>query len=171
MSCSVYVACKMTGRSRVEQINRAQAVCDYLQFCGLTPISPVFSEGVKPTQGELFPASREELLGNWKRDKELISRECHVVLLDGADEGSIGMSREHGYNRYSLWKPTVVLWNKPRGITVAEFEDDHVAYSLVEAAWFIQKNFGTRLKRWKWRVKIINRSLPRWIWNQILAWR
>lgn len=161
----------MTGRCRKEQVERAEDVCDTLAAYGLTAISPVISEGVQPIPGELIPASREELRGNWTRDKHLISRVAHVVLLDGADEGSVGMNREYGYNRYSLWKPTVVLWTSPRGYTVADFEDDMVAYSITEAAIFIQKNFGTRRKRWVWRIKMLARCLPKWIINQIYAWR
>ena len=170
-NCIVYVACRMTGRCRAEQVERAEDVCDVLRTYGLTPVSPVISEGVQPIPGELVPNSREELLGNWTRDKILISRVAHVVLLDGADEGSVGMAREHGYNRYSLWKPTVVLWNNPRGYTVADFEDDMVAISLSDAAEFISLNFGTRRKRIAWRIRMLARCLPKWIVNQIYAWR
>jgi hypothetical protein len=53
------------------------------------------SEGVQPIKGELIPASREELFGNWTRDKILISRVCHVMLLDGADEGSVGLANQN----------------------------------------------------------------------------
>jgi|GEM_PF-3353210 len=169
--CIVYVACRMTGRCRAEQVERAKWAIDYLAEFGLTGISPVISEGVPAIKGELHPASKEELLGNWTRDKILISRVAHVVLLDGADEGSVGMAREHGYNRYSLWKPTVVIWNQQRGHTVADFEDDLVAYNFLEAANFILKNFGTRRKRIAWRIRMLARCLPKWIINQIYAWR
>ena len=161
----------MTGRCRQEQVERAEAVIDYLAEFGITAISPVISEGVPPIKGELIPNSREELFGNWTRDKHLISRVAHVVLLDGADEGSVGMAREHGYNRYSLWKPTVVLWSQYRGHTVADFEDDLVAYNLLEAANHILKHYGTRRKRWAWRIRMLARCLPKWIINQLYAWR
>ncbi len=161
----------MTGRDRREQIARARSAINVLYAFGITGISPVVTEGVEPIPGDLTTTCKEMLRGHWTRDKHLISRVCHVTLLDGADEGSVGMAREHGYNRYSLWKPTVVIWNQPRGYTVADFEDDHVCFSLYEAAKYIRDNFLTRRQRWVWRIKMLVRSLPKWIINQLYAWR
>lgn len=170
-ACVVYIACRMTGRDRKEMVSRALHVCWELERFGLTPISPVLEEGVTPTQGTLVPASREELKGNWTRDKYIIRRMAHVVLLDGADEGSIGMSREYGLNRYCLWKPTVVLWGKHRGLTVADFEDDLATDYLSDAIDLIVKNFSTPWKRRKWRIKMLLHSLPKWCIDQLYAWR
>lgn len=171
LNCRVYVACRMTGRDRTEQIERANYVRAIFALAGIEAISPVISEGVQPEPGVLLPTSREELLGNWTRDKVLIMREAHVVLLDGADDGSVGMAREYAYNRYCLWKPTVILWHKPRGLTVAEFEDDAITTSVLDAALFIRKNYGTRCKRWRWRVRMLTRSIPKWLLGQLYAWR
>lgn len=161
----------MTGRCRAEQVARAHEVVATFKQFGLTAISPVISEGVENKPGPLIPNSESELLGNWTRDKYLIARKAHVVLLDGADEGSIGMAREYAYNRYALWKPTIILWNEPRGFTVAAFEDDAIVYSLIDAAATIAIHFATRRQRWAWRIKMLARSLPKWIVNQLYAWR
>lgn len=172
INCTVYVACRMTGRDKAEQIDRAQYVFRILRAYGMNPISPVFDEGVDYKKGEpLIPMCAKELLEHWERDKYIIRRVAHVVLLDGADEASIGMTREYGLNRYCLWKPTIILWERQRGINVSHFEDDLSTYSLVKAVDIIASRFGTPWKRRVWRAKMLLRSLPRWIVDQLYAWR
>jgi len=171
IDCKVYVACKMTGRSKVEQVVRAKYMCAILHAYGLEAISPVIEENVEPEDKPLSQMSEQELYKNWSRDKEIMVNESHVVLLDGNDEGSIGMSREYGFNRYCLWKPTVTLWNHDRGITVADFEDDSIFMSAHEAAAYIAFRYGSRWNRWKWRAKMLYRTLPKFIERQIRAWR
>jgi hypothetical protein len=162
----------MTGRDKAEQIDRAEYVCRILRALGLNPISPVFNEEVDYKKGEtLLPMCVEDLRRHWEGDKYIIRRVAHVVLLDGADEASIGMTREYGLNRYCLWKPTIILWERQRGINVSHFEDDLSTYSLVEAADIIANLFGTPWKRRVWRIKMLLRSLPQWIIDQLYAWR
>jgi hypothetical protein len=170
-NCIVYIACRMTGRDRVEQVRRAKFLCDKLVLAGITPISPVVDEGVKEEPGALFPTSQCELRAHWERDKHIITRIAHVVLFDGADEGSVGMAREYGLSRYCCWKPTIILWAFDRGITVADFEDDAIAFDIDNVIDKIHCNYFTRGQRWRWRLRMLNRSLPRWIVNQIYAWR
>lgn len=170
IDCNVYVACKMTGRDKVDMVRRASYVCILLKKYGLTPIHPVIEEHIVPTQGPLVNRDQDKLRGFWKRDKWLIRNKAHVVLIDGANQKSFGVEREYGLNRWCLWKPTVLLIPDP-AMSVADFEDDYIAVSLSDAAEFIRENFGTRRKRWKWRVKMLMRSLPGWISSQILAWR
>jgi hypothetical protein len=170
-NCCVYIACRMTGRDRVEQVRRARYICDQLKQAGITPISPVIDEKVPATPGPLIPASREELRGHWTRDKHIITRLAHVILFDGADEGSVGMGREYGFARYALWKPTIILWHSNRGITVADFEDDAIVLDIPHAIKVIYANYFTRSQRWRWRAKMLARSFPKWILRQIYAWR
>jgi len=161
----------MTGRSKQDQVRRAKFVCNKLRQAGITPISPVLDEGVEETPEALVVGDREELRGHWTRDKYIIARCAHVILFDGSDEGSVGVTREYGFARYCLWKPSIILWNKPRGITVADFEDDAIVFTVEQAIDVILRNYFTRLQRWRWRRKMLFRSLPRWFVNQIYAWR
>lgn len=172
MSCSVYIATPMTGRSRQEQISRALYLCSVLTQYGLKGISPVIEEGVENKPGVLLQNSEERLKGFWNRDKDIMSYRARVTLIDGGDEGSVGVGREHGFNRYCLWKPTVVIWKKDRGITVAKFEDDALFVNDEhEAAIFIQRNWGTWNKYVIWRIKMLTRTLPKWLWRQIYAFK
>lgn len=160
----------MTGRDRKEMVMRAKHVCHVLEKAGLKPISPVLEEKVKSTTGPLVNNSRTRLKIFWKRDKEIIRKIAHVVLIDGAHDKSFGVEREYGLNRWNLWKPTVLIM-KRNGITVADFEDDNVVETVEQAADVIAAKWGTRWKRWKWRIKMLDRCLPAWLWAQILAWR
>lgn len=168
--CSVYVACKMTGRDKAEMVKRAKYVSAVLKQFGLTPISPVIEEGVDEKPGPLVNDSKQRLAGHWARDKHIIRYQAHVILVDGADAKSFGVERELGLMRYCLWKP-VVLVMPDQGITVATMEDDYITNDIFKAAEYIRDNWGTRRKRWLWRIKMLTRTLPRWVWGQIMAWR
>lgn len=170
-SCVVYVACKMTGRSRTEQIERALFMCRVLREHGIVPISPVLEEGVRPGSEALKPASAGDLRSNWARDKHILRYKAHVCLMDGADEGSVGMGREYGITRYCLWKPTLVLWSHARGLTVADFEDDAIVFSPQAAAAEIEQKWLSRWQRWTWRAKLLFRCLPQFLKDQAYAWR
>jgi hypothetical protein len=170
INCKVYVACRMTGRSKREQVERARYMCQVLKAYNLTPISPVLEENIQPEDAILVQTTDTDLAQYWARDKEIMSYEAHVTLMDGGDEGSVGMGREYGFNRYALWKPTITLWSQDRGITVAQFEDDAIFLSAHEAAAYIAVNFGTRWKRWKWRLKMLRKSIPTFLKRQGAAW-
>ena len=171
MACKIYIACKMTGRDKLEMNKRAEYVCKTLQEYGLTPISPVLEEKVEAKEGKLINNDKERLQGFWKRDKEIIAKEAHVVLMDHAEMKSFGMEREYGYNRFCLWKPTVIMVPPNTPLSVAQFEDDAFYYSVHHAAQEIARLWGTRTRRWIWRIKMLNRALPSWIYLQLLAWR
>lgn len=170
MACKVYIACKMTGRDKHEMVERAKYVCAVLRQYGITPISPVMEENVDDKPEILVNDNRERLHGYWKRDKWIIRRLAHVVLLDGADAKSFGMEREYALSRYCIWKPTVLLVPNVE-LSVATFEDDFIHRDVHSVGKFIRDTFGTRRKRWNWRIRMLLRSLPQWFWDQILAWR
>lgn len=169
--CRVYVGCKMSGRDRAEMVARAKRVCDILRESGLTPISPVIEENVKDEPGKLINSDKDRLRGFWTRDKEILIKEAHVMLWDHAEQKSFGAEREMALMRFCLWKPTVIYVAPGTPISVAAFEDDAVFSSIHEAAKCIAENWGTRQKRFKWRVNMLLRTLPLWVYRQVLAWR
>ena len=171
LDVTVYIATAMSNRSKHDQVTRAKYMCDVLSIYGITPVSPVLEEKVPDEPGPLVETNYARLKKNWARDKEIIAYEAHVTLMDGGDEGSVGMGREYGLNRYGLWKPTITLWNKDRGLTVAEFEDDSIFTDEHSAAAYIAEQYGTRWKRWKWRIRMLARSLPTFIKRQVYAFR
>lgn len=170
MSVSVYVATRMTGRDKREQVHRAKHVCAILKQYGINPISPVLSENVENKPGPLINDNKERLAGFWKRDKEIIRYEAHVVLIDGAHEKSFGVEREYMLNRGVLWKPTVLLC-PPMGLTVVDFEDDALVHDVHQAGELIRERWGTKWKRIKWRALMLMRSLPKRIKDETYAWR
>ncbi len=171
MSCIVYIACRMSNRDKTEQVDRAEHVCGVLRLFNLTPISPVLIEGIKRDSGALLNDNKNRLKSFWVRDKYIIRNMAHVVIIDGADEKSFGVEREMAYARWCIWKPCLLVMPKQRGYTVADLEDDCVTESIEQAAELIRKNWGTWFKRFIWRLKMLNRSLPKWVIGQILAFR
>lgn len=150
---------------------RARYVCRTLKKYGITPISPVIEEGVKAEKGKLINSDKPRLKTFWDRDKDIIRYESHVVLMDHAEMKSFGMEREYMLQRGVLWKPVVMIVEPGTPLSVAEFEDDYVTYSVEQAAIHIRKMWGTRRKRWAWRLKMLNHSLAKWLYDQVMAWR
>lgn len=167
----VYIASPMSGYEKSEMIARASRVCQIFKEAGITPISPVIEEGVKDEPGKLINSDKELLYNYWKRDKWLIIHKAHVVFIDHAERKSFGCEREYCLNRGVLWKPTVIYVSPGTPTSVAEWEDDKVFESIHEAAEYIVKHWGTRRKRWIWRIRMLNKTLPTWIWRQLLSWR
>lgn len=171
MNCKVYIATKMTGRDRLEMVTRAKFVCGILKEYGLDPISPILEESVKPEEGKLVNHDKEKLHGFWKRDKEIIIKEAHVVLIDHGEMKSFGIEREYCLSRGVLWKPTCMLVPNHTPLSVAQFEDDRIFYSLHDAAQTIGRMWGTGHRRRIWRIQMLIRTLPKWLYRQALQWR
>lgn len=169
MSCVIYLGCKMTGRDKQEQIRRAKYVSAVLSQYGLTVISPVLVENVENTPGPLINNSIDHLKRVWRADKDILRHQAHVMVWDNAQDKSFGAERELGLMRYSLWKPVVLLM-PDLGLSVASIEDDYITDDPHIAGAFIRHKFGTRWKRVKWRLQMLNRTLVYWLWTQILAW-
>lgn len=170
MSCTIYVACKMSNRDRKEMIYRAVFVTQVLMNHGLDPISPVIAEEVVNQPGILVNDDEARLKAFWTADKELIRRRAHVVLMDHAEMKSYGMENEYALARFCLWKPTVLVMEK-HNLSIADFEADFVTDSISAAAEFIRINFNTWPKRAWWRVKMLTKTLPGWLLYQALAFR
>jgi len=170
-SLIVYIACKMTGRDKAEMVHRAEYVVKVLASFGIKAISPVLEEGVKADNVKLINYNADQVKGFWARDKHIIRYISHAVLFDHAEMSSFGMVREYCLNRGVLWKPTVITVEKGIPTSVARWEDDGIYFSTHAAAADLREKYGSRVKRWKWRVKMISRSLPKFLIGQLYAWR
>jgi len=166
----IYLATKMTGKDKKEQVEHAQYVTEVLKKYDVQVVSPVLEEKVLALPGPLLNTDEKRLKGFWKRDKEIITREVHAVVIDGADQKSFGVEREYGLSRYCMWKPTVLYMPKTF-LNVSQFEDDWVSDDLEAIGKYLQDNFGTRTKRIIWRIKMLARSLPKWVVDQMYQFR
>ena len=144
----------------------------YLKSCGIIALDPVQEEGVKPKKKKL-QASYEDMVKFWKRDKQLI-REANVVFDMSPTFKSEGVAHELAYARYFLWKPVVRVYEgqpMPPKASVAFFEDDMLASSLLEACVESRNHWGTWIKRAKWRTKLLARCLWKFMLYQIQEWK
>jgi hypothetical protein len=167
-SLVVYIACKMTGRDRTDMVERAKFSVDVFAKYGIKAISPVLKENV-PNEPGVLVNDQATLAGHWHDDKHIIRRVSHAVCFDQAEMASFGMTREYSLNRGVLWKPTVIVTRVPS--SVAQFEDDFITGSLNSAAAYMATKWGSRWKRWTWRATMMNKSLLRFIVDQIMSWR
>lgn len=164
----LYLARGMTGRIKEEVVAEAVSDKEFLEKAGFTVLCPVMEEGVESTK-QVLRSSRQLMETYWPRDKAMI-REAHIVLDMTPHLNSEGVKHEVGYARYNLWKPVVRVFptgKLPIKSSVSHFEDDAVVDSIVEAVEYILRVHGTRWKRLKWRMKMLNKSLPKWIYYQL----
>lgn len=169
-SCRVYVACKMTSRDKAEMHRRAKFVCEVFAAYGLKAVSPVLEEQIKDEPGRLVNHDKELLHSHWKRDKDIVRYETRVTVLDHAEMKSFGMEREYGLNRYCLWKPTLILIPQGTPLSVAQFEDDQIFYSAHSLAAYVSAHWGSRWSYWRWRLMLLIRKLPRFVFDQFYQW-
>ncbi len=168
----IYLARSMSGRVKQEVVNDATADKKFLEKAGFCVLCPVISEGIEVSK-EILQANKKAMTFFWARDKEMI-REANVVFDMSPDRKSEGVAHELGYARYSLWKPVIRVYptgKLPPPASVAFFEDDYICDTLVEAIEYSLRMHGTLYKRIKWRVKMLNRCLLKWITNQIKEWK
>lgn len=164
----LYTARAMSNRIKSDVVREAKEDKDFLERAGFVVLCPVDKENVKASK-DVLNASRTQMEAFWPADKALI-REAHVVLDMSPLANSEGVKHELGYARYSLWKPVIRVFPEgkiPPLSSVAFFEDDYICDSLMEAVEYIIRVHGTLFKRIKWRMAMLNRCLPKWIWNQL----
>lgn len=164
MSVRCYVAHAMTGRSGNELLAESAEVKKVLERHGIEPLDPVITENVKKTHKPLHN-NGETLKRYWARDKKMI-REAHVLLDITGPAKSEGVAHEIGLARYGLWKPVIRVYEH-LGPSIARIEDDYIARNVEDAARMIEANWGTFWKRLVWRLKLLNRCLPRFILWQL----
>lgn len=166
----IYLARKMTGLTGKEIVYKAHCALTTAKILlgkEVQILDPVTEEGVKPTN-EIVKAPAHLLTKFWARDKQMI-REAHVIIDMTGAEKSEGVAHEIGYARYNLWKPTVRVYPELGKDTpsVARLEDDVIATSYDEALMLAHQYWGTWSKRLMWRLKMLNRCLPKWIMYQL----
>jgi hypothetical protein len=160
----VYCAKAMTGIRGDTLVKQAKETRDILQRHGIEVLDPVLAEHVKKSKRRLHN-SFSKLREYWDRDKELI-REAHAIIDCTPQLNSEGVKHEIGYARFTLWKPTVRLYPH-LGPSIAKIEDDYIASTLDEAADVINERWGNWYKRFKWRLVMLNRCLPKFVYYQI----
>lgn len=168
----VYVARAMTGRVKEDVVKEAKADKAYLENLGFIVLDPVTSEGVTETQ-DILQSPKEKMDVYWPRDKQMI-REAHVVFNMSPHMPSLGVMREHGYARYHLWKKTVTIFQHskmPEEGAICYYEDDLVTATLEEAALDSLRTHGTFWRRFKWRLALCIRCLPKAIWHHLGEWK
>jgi len=168
MAIKIYAARGMTGRVKEEVVNEAKQDKEFLEKAGLTVLCPVAKEGVEATK-QILLSSSKAMKSYWPEDKRMI-REAHVLFDHSPHMNSEGVKHELGYGRYALWKPVVRIYPSgklPPKSSVAYFEDDYICDSLEEAIEYVYRVHGTFRKRLKWRLKMLNRCIPKWLLFQL----
>jgi hypothetical protein len=165
----VYLAKAMSGRTGAELVREAK-LAQKLCPATIELFDPVVIEGIKVTRKPVGAGLLPEVLSrHWERDKQAI-RAAHVVFDMTGSAKSEGVTHEIGYARYCLWKPVVRLW-PDLGTSIARLEDDSIVATLEDGFREIESRWGTRAKRFLWRAKMLNRSLPRWVGHQVGEWK
>lgn len=165
-----YTAAVMSGQPSIEVLERAQnAICVLSQY-GIQALDPVTTEGVKPSKKKI-DTPYKQMIHHWQRDKQMI-REAHVVIDLTPTFKSEGVQHELGYARYFLYKPIIRVfpeWYDLSKGSIAYFEDDVVAFGLIDAAQKIVKHWGTPWKRFVWRFKLL-KCVPQAIVFKLKEW-
>lgn len=159
-----YLAHALTGRNGADIELEGKLAEQVLFQYGCEVLDPATVEGISDKQKEVR-ASVEDLKAFWKRDKEMIRSADVLIDLTGPMK-SEGVAHEIGYARYCLWIPVIRVWPN-LGASIARLEDDFIVQDVQEAGRLIREHFGTRGKRLKWRVNLLGRHLPKWVWRQM----
>ncbi len=163
-----YVARAMSGKIKEDVVREAKADKEFLEKAGFKVLCPVFEEGVEPTK-QILRSSKQAMDRYWSRDKQMI-REAHVIFNMSPDQPSLGVIREYGYARYCLWKKVISVFPPdkiPAKAAICHYEDDYVTDSLLDAIGEAYRTHGTWLKRFNWRISMLNRCLVKWFWYQL----
>lgn len=163
----IYIACSMTGQDQLALIKKAKYEKLIFEKAGFRVFHPVLEEGLKHSHKPLT-ADPDTLPPKWRLDKEAI-RHSFCLVDASADLKSEGREHELGLMRYCYWRPVVRI--SPRHAagfySIACLEDDLIVGTVEEAAALIKSKFGTRRKRIMWRLRMLNRSVPRFLLEQI----
>lgn len=168
----VYAARAMSGRQKRLVRKEAKSDAGFLRDAGISVLCPVEEEKVDDSPS-IISSSYGEMARYWKRDKQMI-REAHIIFDMTPHLNSEGSKHEIGYGRYFLWKPVVRIFplgKLPSLASVAYFEDDYICDSLLEAIEYSYRVHGNWLKRLWWRLKMLNRCLPRFLTYQLGAFK
>ena len=158
----VYLACRMTGRSKASMVKEAKIAVEVLSKYGIKCISPVLEENIDPKHEILEDLTELELVRERKKDKDFIKKSHQLLDLSAASPlRSEGATHEYLYARYALFKPVVRLFPKGLGISIARLENGYIVQTLDEAGIAIINKWGTRLQRIQWRID--ERIFQKWM--------
>lgn len=161
----IYSAMRMTGRYQDELVQEANLLKRTLENYGYEVLNPVIEEKVVPVHEVLEQLDPERLERYWQRDKECL-KEAHIVLDYKSCNKSDGVGVELALSRFCYWKPTVRIFPNS-GICISRIEYDEVFYTLEEALLYMSKHYRTKRQLLFWRVNMLVKSLPQWLWLQI----
>lgn len=167
MPVKIYMATAMTGRSGQELWNEVARIRPIYEKYGIEFITPVEGEGIASDKQVLIDRSDDEMTLIWKKKDKQQIRDVHVFVYIAPKFNSQGITKEYCLARGILWKPTVGVYDKVKAGFISRAEDDAAVTSHEEAALLIKVRWGTRFKRLNWRLKMLNRCLLGWIWDQI----
>ncbi len=156
-----YTSQRMTGRMCDEMLVEAKMLVRVLGNHGIKALNPVLEEDI-PNEHILLPTvSSDTLFHYWRRDKEMI-READILIDYMTQNMSDGSNNEIAYNRWTLWKPTIRVWNG-KGALISRIEDDLVVPNLLEAIELIKEKFGTYKQLGQWRTELLTKSYHTWL--------
>lgn len=161
----IYLATPMTGLYCDEIWKKAINDKQVYEREGITVVTPIDGEGIPFQHVKLEDRSEQEMHRVWKQKDKQAIKDTHVLVYECPARWSQGVAHELVLARGVLWKP-IVFVGRNAGFISRE-EDDVVAHSHTEAAVAIAQRWGTRRKRILWRLRILNRCLPKWIWDQM----
>jgi hypothetical protein len=166
IKCSLYAAMAMTGKTGKELWDIVKRIQPIYESASLTFISPVVGEGIESDKVKVKDRSDQEMVFIWKsKDKQQI-RDTNVFMYMAPDVPSQGVTKEYALARGSCWKPTIGVYIGIKPGFITREEDDIVASSHEEAAKIIAERWGTRVKRNRWRLHMLRRSLLKWLFQQ-----
>ena len=131
---------------------------------GINVISPIPGEGIKPIKRVLGDRPGKTGLDIWDKDKQQI-KDTNIFIFPKDGLKSQGCVNELVKARGAHWKITVFIHKCPGFIS--KEQNDIVCQDDKAAALYIKRNFMSRHKRAIWRCKMLNRSLPKWILQQL----
>ena len=158
----VYIAMKMTGLEAGAITVKNDHAKKELKERGIESISPWDKEKHLYKPHDIVQAGHKILTKIWQKDKSEVM-ECYGVIDIDGNLFSRGTGIETGFNRFGLMRPTIFVDNATN--TIRNLEGDLVVASIQDAAELINRLWGTRLKRWLWRLTVVW-SLKS-IWNRI----
>lgn len=163
-SISIYMATSMTGLTGRTIWQRYRKRKKIYRKQGIRVNSPVPGEGIKDSNEVIANRPGRDGTIIWAKDKGQIKR-SNVFVFPPLKRRSQGCEFELAKARGSHWKPTVFIHERPGFI--AQEQSDIVCPTDEDAARLIVARFGSRHQRAVWRSRMLARSLPGWVVQQV----
>jgi hypothetical protein len=162
-SAKAYLACRMTGLTGYTIWKTYHDRRRPYRRRGIWINSPIPGEGIRPTKRKLGDRPGKTGIEIWHKDKTQI-KDSNIFIFPIDGMKSQGDINELVKARGAHWKITVFI-HKHAGFITKE-QNDIVCRDDNHAAQMIARKFNSRHKRFIWRLKMLNQSLPKWIWQQ-----